>query len=57
MTRCDPTMVDEDRSGVGPLTCLDCGHRFLSTAEWETHLEVDHPESPRRPYDVPLWET
>lgn len=57
MTRCDPGMVDEDPRGAGPLTCLDCGSTFLATVDWQRHLEVDHPDSPRRPYDVPLWES
>lgn len=57
MSRCDPGMVDEDPAGVRPPMCLDCGERFLSSAEWEAHLEVEQPDSPRRPYDVPLWES
>lgn len=57
MSRCSPAMVGEDPAGVAPLTCLDCGRRFLATAEWQTHLEVEHPDSPYRPYDTPLWET
>lgn len=57
MSRCDPAMVGEDPAGVAPLTCLDCGRRFLATADWQTHLEVEHPDSPYRPYDTPLWET
>lgn len=60
MSRCDPDMGDEDPRGDGrvtAVTCLDCGATFLATVDWQRHLAVAHPDSHRRSYDVPLWES
>lgn len=56
MTRCDPDMLEEDAAERGQLVCLDCGRSFALTLDYEAHLQVDRPDAPYRPYDVPLWE-
>lgn len=50
-------LVQEIPDSAVARRCVDCGRHYFTYHALQDHADKWHPDSPRRPYDVPLWES